>query len=55
VGEIFLDGKLDRANLPDGLNKQDFDVLNVRNISVFSKGSIVISESGLELSSWLVK
>ncbi|CAB4013457.1 MMS19 nucleotide excision repair homolog, partial [Paramuricea clavata] len=28
VGEIFLDGKLDRANLPDGLNKQDFDVLN---------------------------
>ncbi len=31
VGEIFLDGKPDRASLPDDLDKQ-FDVLNVRII-----------------------
>lgn len=34
VTEIFLDGKLDRVNLPENINIKDFDVLNVSAISV---------------------
>ena len=42
MSEIFLDGKLDRVNLPDDMNTKDFNVLNVSAISV-------LTNNGLEL------
>ena len=45
MSEIFLDGKLDRVNLPDDINTKDFNVLNVSAISVLTNNGLGLVNS----------